>query len=248
MQWLASLERGVALSAAVAVQTLMLLQTGATYLLLWLRSRCLPPCSQPTPDHPLGQEALLAVVVPCFNEAASLRAGLVPLIRDRMAQPQNCALIFVDNGSTDSTVGLLEELQQQYQGDIAIHVVQKLGGRGPAMMAGARVARGLGADALFFLHADCTPPLHFDRLVLESLRESTTLATCFAFRCDRDRLQDFPGPAGLSVMEWTVNLRARCFQLPFGDQGFGMTLHHFFAVGGMPEWPVSAARGRTGPG
>eukprot|EP00966_Prymnesium_polylepis_P312386 7218252-Prymnesium_polylepis.1 len=61
--------------------------------------------------------------------------------------------------------------------------------------------------------------------------------TAFRFRCDRAQLVDLP-PSGLSMMEWTVNVRSRLYQLPFGDQALATTAATLAEVGGYPDFPL----------
>ena len=44
--------------------------------------------------------------------------------------------------------------------------------------------------------------------------------------------------AGLSMMEFTVNIRSRFFELPFGDQAMAITKQRYDALGGFPNEPI----------
>lgn len=105
------------------------------------------------------------IVVPCYNEAHRLDAAGFAAF----AVEQRIALLFVDDGSTDATLGLLarvvEDLAKQ---GVAASVLSlpKNGGKGEAVRAGMREAMRRGADVTGYFDADlATPPEEMARLV-----------------------------------------------------------------------------------
>ena len=63
--------------------------------------------------------------------------------------------------------------------------------------------------------ATCRSPI---AKIRSGLGEPGVLAAAFRFQCNRDSIENPPGPPGLAVMERTVALRSTYLQLPFGDQ------------------------------
>lgn len=96
----------------------------------------------------------LSLVIPCYNESANL-----PLLLERcklvVSQP-NVEVIIVDNGSSDETSEVLQNLIPQYPGCRSIRV-DKNQGYGFGILAGLKAAKG---GILGWTHADMqTDPL-----------------------------------------------------------------------------------------
>lgn len=90
----------------------------------------------------------LSLVIPCYNEAATL-----PLLLSRcveVAQPGKVEVILVDNGSTDDSPRLLAELLPRYPGCRSVRV-EKNQGYGFGILIGLRAAEG---QVLAWTHAD----------------------------------------------------------------------------------------------
>ncbi|WP_317931212.1 TIGR04283 family arsenosugar biosynthesis glycosyltransferase [Halioxenophilus sp. WMMB6] len=86
--------------------------------------------------------AQIAVVVPVLNEAQQL-----PELLAQLEHLSDCQLLLVDGGSSDNTVGLLQQA--------GLNVVVSERGRARQMNTGAALAE---ADILLFLHADTQLP------------------------------------------------------------------------------------------
>jgi len=90
----------------------------------------------------------LSLVIPCYNEAANL-----PTLLERckaLGAHEGVEVILVDNGSTDSSANILEELLPKYPGCRSVRV-QFNQGYGFGILSGLRAARG---DILSWTHAD----------------------------------------------------------------------------------------------
>lgn len=96
------------------------------------------------------------------------------------------------------------------------------------MNAGAAAARG---DLLLFLHADTQLPQDFVRDVCAILSRPGIVAGAFRLKIDSRG-------AGMRFVEWAANLRARWFQLPYGDQALFTSTAMFRTAGGFPELPI----------
>ena len=89
----------------------------------------------------------LSLIIPCYNEAANL-----PLLLDRCASLKefDIEVILVDNGSTDNTSDVLQNLIPNYPHCRFIRVPVNQG-YGYGILSGLRVASG---DLLAWTHAD----------------------------------------------------------------------------------------------
>ncbi len=156
----------------------------------------------------------LSVIVPVFNEAASIvqcLAALAPL------RARGVEIVVADGGSNDATAALAAPLCDRLE--------RCARGRAHQMNAGAAVARG---EVLLFLHADATLPAHGDQMILNGLAASRRQWGRFDVRLSgRQPL--------LRVVEFSMNWRSRLTGIATGDQGLFMTRAAFTAAGGFPE-------------
>ena len=89
-----------------------------------------------------------SLVIPCYNEAENL-----PLLLERckeLALRSDVEVVLVDNGSTDSTVEVLQNLLPKYPGCRSIRV-EKNQGYGLGIISGLMAAKG---QILGWTHAD----------------------------------------------------------------------------------------------
>ena len=92
----------------------------------------------------------ISVVIPVFNERESLRPlaeELLPVVR---SLGRTAEVIFVDDGSQDGSFAALEELAAT-EADVRVVRLRRNFGKGAALMAGFRHARG---DAVITMDAD----------------------------------------------------------------------------------------------
>jgi glycosyltransferase involved in cell wall biosynthesis len=96
-----------------------------------------------------------ALVVPCFNEETRLdRAALLAL-----AEAPRLELLFVDDGSTDGTVRVLEELRSKEPDRIRVLPLDRNVGKAEAVRQGMLQALTRGVAIVGFADADlATPP------------------------------------------------------------------------------------------
>ena len=85
---------------------------------------------------PSAERPLLSVVIPCFNEAATI---LDLLERVRSAPVTSKQIIVVDDGSSDGTRELLQGLQAD---DLTVLLHERNRGKGAALATGFAAARG----------------------------------------------------------------------------------------------------------
>lgn len=97
---------------------------------------------------PTPELAPVSVIIPCYNAADTLRRAVDGVLD---GAPSNLELLLVDDGSTDATSALCDELAA---GDGRIRVLhRKNGGASAARNAGLDAARG---DWILFVDADDT--------------------------------------------------------------------------------------------
>ena len=90
-----------------------------------------------------------SIIIPCYNESENL-----PLLFKRCEEVysinQNIEIVIVNNGSTDNTAKLLNELSRTYQ-FLTTVTIEKNIGYGHGILEGLKIAQG---DILGWTHAD----------------------------------------------------------------------------------------------
>lgn len=155
----------------------------------------------------------ISIIIPIYNEEKTIGKLLETLepLKGR------CEILFVDGGSTDRT---LELLDHQYP------VLTSEKGRARQMNYGAKKSTG---DVLFFLHCDSEVP----KTALEEMEEvmKNHRAGCF----------------GIAFHSWNLfmftcrvisNHRVKDRKVMFGDQGIFIERNLFFEVGMFPDMPI----------
>lgn len=101
--------------------------------------------------------AALGVVIPVYNEGEGVVQRLRQVADVLFAQPEPCHLVVVDDGSSDASRELLENLRRD-SGDIEVvhHDVNQ--GYGAALRTGARRALDFGCEWVLFMDSDLTNP------------------------------------------------------------------------------------------
>jgi dolichyl-phosphate beta-glucosyltransferase len=113
------------------------------------------------------------LVIPCFNEEARLdRAAFLSL-----AQAPHLSLLFVDDGSSDGTARVLEQLCAQAPKQIHVLILERNVGKGEAVRRGMLEALSRGVDIVGFADADlATPPDELVRLRDELIASDLSVA------------------------------------------------------------------------
>jgi dolichyl-phosphate beta-glucosyltransferase len=97
----------------------------------------------------------IALVVPCFNEERRLDVGA---FRRAGLEGRELELVLVDDGSSDGTRRVLEEIQAQRAGPTAVVVQQPNGGKAAAVRRGVLDALERKPDAVGYWDADLATP------------------------------------------------------------------------------------------
>jgi len=109
-------------------------------------------------------EPELVVVVPCYNEGHRLP---VARFQDFAAKNPGVTFLFVDDGSSDHTVSVLDEMKRVLPQAIDVLRLPRNEGKGEAVRQGIQAGFSRGARFLAFWDADLATPLD----VLPAFRE-----------------------------------------------------------------------------
>jgi rSAM/selenodomain-associated transferase 2 len=160
---------------------------------------------------------VISVVVPVLNESTALPAlleRLLPFLR------QGCDVLFVDGGSVDDSVALIEAA--------GFRVVHSQQGRARQMNAGAAQAKG---DVFLFLHADTELPPAAIGCVRQTLASGRHRWGRFDVRISGSHWM-------LPVVATMMNLRSRLTGIATGDQAMFVFRASFHAAGGFADQPL----------
>ncbi len=114
------------------------------------------------PTTPRRRRVAVSVVVPVFNEEASLRElhRRLRAVLEQVGEP--CEVVYVDDGSTDGTRAVLEDLGAEDPNLILVELAHNAGQHG-AVLAGFQVSRG---NVVVTLDADLqNPPEEIPKLL-----------------------------------------------------------------------------------
>ena len=103
-----------------------------------------------TPDRRHGKDVLISVVLPVYNEAKVLATLLERVTESLAACDVRYEILFVDDGSSDASPQILDELAAAHAGVRVVHFVRNFGHQA-AVQAGLVHARG---DAVVLMDSD----------------------------------------------------------------------------------------------
>lgn len=102
----------------------------------------------------------VAWVIPCFNEAQRLDPALIEVL----LSDEHTHVLLVDDGSTDATLGLLNELAARHSGRVSVLALEPNGGKAEAVRKGL-IQASATAELVGYADADfSTPPQELHRL------------------------------------------------------------------------------------
>ena len=156
----------------------------------------------------------ISVIIPCLNEETALPQTLERLARLPLE------IIVVDGQSRDRTPDIARKYAHQ--------TLISPPGRARQMNLGASRANG---DILFFMHADSLPPQNADSIIRRIVDTPNVIAGAFRLYIDSRH------PV-VRFLNHTGNLRARLWQLPYGDQGLFLKKTTFERMGGFADIPL----------
>ena len=107
--------------------------------------------------QPEGGWPSLGVVIPVYNEAASIERGCRAVVEALGTYPARTVVIAVDDGSADESAVILSRLAGELDPlEVVRHAANA--GYGEALRTGARHAQALGLDYVAFIDSDLTNP------------------------------------------------------------------------------------------
>ena len=99
----------------------------------------------------------LAVVVPVYDEGATIEAALREIVATTARHPGRSVVIAVDDGSADDSRAILTRLEGELDGlEVELHACNR--GYGQALRSGADRARREGYEYAAFIDSDLTNP------------------------------------------------------------------------------------------
>ena len=164
------------------------------------------------------QKNCVGVVIPCYNEEERL---LGKEFRDFAHNNLGYHLCFVNDGSTDKTLEVLEELKKGNESNISIYNCEKNGGKAEAVRQGMlHMAKDSQLDYIGFLDADLSTDFRdFDDLV-ETLDQSN-FKIVSGSRMSRMGA-DITKESARKIISMTINLIIRTIlRMPFNDTQCG---------------------------
>jgi hypothetical protein len=165
--------------------------------------------------HVSGQGPWLSVIIPTLEESGRL----VDTLR-ALGNSNDVEVIVVDGGSEDATRAIAR--------GHGARCFETPCGRAAQMNLGAAKAAG---DTLLFLHADTRVPAGYLDDIRECLARPGAIAGAFRFATDLDTVS-------MRIVATSTAIRARFFQLPYGDQGLFLRKADFRRAGGFSAMPI----------
>ena len=154
----------------------------------------------------------VSVIIPALNEATVVERAISAAWQARAAE-----VILVDGGSQDATVAIATRTGCQ--------VLLSRPGRAYQQNLGAQQASG---EVLLFQHADNWLDETAVTQIQTALEDRQLVAGAFQQQiADEGHLYRY--------LEWGNAWRARCWGLPYGDQGIFLRQQTFHELGGFPE-------------
>jgi glycosyltransferase involved in cell wall biosynthesis len=97
-----------------------------------------------------------AIIIPCYNESKRLRVEEFGVY---IGNNSNVYFIFVNDGSTDGTVGVIKSLYNSFHDNMLFIDLEKNYGKAEAVRSGMLKAMEMGFDNIGYFDADLSTPL-----------------------------------------------------------------------------------------
>ncbi len=178
----------------------------------------LPTATQHSPSTRMLQKNCVGVVIPCYNEQDRLSSDE---FRNFAYQNLGYQLCFVNDGSTDNTLEVLEELRKGNESNISIYNCEKNGGKAEAVRQGIQfLMQDEQFDYIGYLDADLSTDFRdFDDLV--KTIETSNFKIISGSRISRMGA-DITKESARKVISKTINLIIqKILGMPFKDTQCG---------------------------
>ncbi|HET7101091.1 MAG TPA: glycosyltransferase family 2 protein, partial [Terriglobia bacterium] len=164
---------------------------------------------------------MVSVVIPTYNEAASIAAVLERLKHVR----GDFEVLVADGSSTDRTAEMVRELAGAYP--YPLRLVESVRNRAVQLNQAARQAQG---NAFLFLHADIYVPPETVEAVEQSLHDPAVIGGNFQIVFEGDTFVE-------RFFTWCYRVR-RPFGIYYGDSGVFVRREVFERLGGFKPIPI----------
>ncbi|WP_158976678.1 response regulator [Cellulophaga sp. L1A9] len=164
------------------------------------------------------QQYCVGVVIPCYNEEERLSGEA---FRNFVHNNLGYHLCFVNDGSTDSTLEVLEELRKGNENKISVYNCEKNGGKAEAVRQGMlHLAKDPQLDYIGYLDADLSTDFRdFDDLV--KTMETSDFKIVSGSRMSRMGA-NITKESARKIISMTINLIIRSIlKMPFNDTQCG---------------------------
>lgn len=167
----------------------------------------------------------IGIVIPAWNEESRIGDTVEQLRR----QGEPARIVVADCNSDDNTAAVARSA------GATVLTGVKCRCRATAMNAGAWWMLGIDPtiDVVWFVHADTTAPLRWDRCIQRALASPGVIGGAFEF-CFDEQNASKSDQWKLAFIAWTNRFRYRLTRRFFGDQGIFVRRWAFQAVGGYP--------------
>jgi CheY-like chemotaxis protein len=172
----------------------------------------------PATDQQVIQKYCVGVVIPCYNEEERLSSAV---FQEFASKNLGYHLCFVNDGSTDKTLEVLQELRKGNEDTISIYDCEKNGGKAEAVRQGLlHLAKDSQFDYLGYLDADLSTDFRdFDDLV--NTLENSDFKIVSGSRINRMGA-DITKESARKIISKTINLIIQTILgMPFKDTQCG---------------------------
>jgi glycosyltransferase involved in cell wall biosynthesis len=114
----------------------------------------------------------LSIVIPAYNECARIEATLARVLDCVEARHWDAEILLVDDGSTDTTVAIVQRWMTRYP---RLHLIKNAGNRGK----GYSVRNGLlqaAGEIVMFTDADLSAPIEETEFLIDAIDEGADVA------------------------------------------------------------------------
>ena len=188
-----------------------------------------------------NSRGVIALVVPCYNEAARLN---VQEFRAFAAQTPAVHLLFVNDGSSDSTSAVLETLRAGLETNVSILTCPINGGKAEAVRRGLLYTLdNLSPRMIGFWDADLATPLNAVAPLARILDEMPAIQMVFGARVkllgrhvERRAIRHYPGRVFATMV--SLLLRLSIYDSQCGAKLFRVTpyIRQIFADPFLSKW------------
>ena len=165
----------------------------------------------------MSNQPQISIVIPVINEAK-----IIGNIINHLRQFPEIEVIFVDGGSTDNTIDIINK-----NSDFKTIISSQLN-RSYQMNLGAEEARG---NILLFLHGDTLLPDNFIEVILATVKQKNFVAGAFLLHINSPKMI-------FRILESLVEWRSKLLSLPYGDQGIFLTAKQFMELSGFENMKI----------